>query len=422
MFKKSILKNGLRIVLVPMKNSMATTFLVLVEAGSKYENKEINGISHFLEHMCFKGTKKRPSALAISSEMESLGAVYNAFTGQEVTGYYAKVSRDKIDNALDIVSDMYINPLLEEKEIQKEKGVIIEEINMYEDLPMRKVHENFMKLVYGDQPAGWAIAGKKEVVLAVNREKMISYRKDHYVPEATTIVVAGAFKEKEMLKKLDKIFGGLLRSDKSGKEKVVESQSKPKVALETKQSDQTHLVMGLRAFGMFDERKYALNVLCDILGGGMSSRLFQKVREELGAAYYVNCGSSLFTDHGLLAISAGVDNKKINIVIKAILGELDKIKNVLVSKTELDKSKNHICGSMMIGLETSDSLAEFYGEQELFKEKMLDPEQIIKKIRAVKAGDIKILAKDIIQNNKLNLAIIGPFQNISELEKDLSLK
>ena len=422
MFKKSILKNGLRIVLVPMKNSMATTFLVLVEAGSKYENKEINGISHFLEHMCFKGTKKRPSALVISSEMESLGAVYNAFTGQEVTGYYAKVSPDKIDNALDIISDMYMNPLLEEKEIQKEKGVIIEEINMYEDLPMRKVHENFMRLVYGDQPAGWAIAGKKEVVLAVNREKMASYRKKHYVPEATTIVVAGAFPEKVMLKKLDKIFGSLSRSNKIGKEKVIELQNKPKVNLETKQSDQTHLVLGFRAFGMFDERKYILSVLCDILGGGMSSRLFQKIREGLGAAYYINCGSQLFTDHGIMAISAGVDNKKINIVIKAILDELNKIKNNSVSKKELDKSKNHICGSMMIGLETSDSLAEFYGEQELFKEKILDPEQVIKKIKAVKASDIKALAKEIIQNNKLNLAIIGPFQNTSEFENELLLK
>ncbi|MEK7463489.1 MAG: pitrilysin family protein [Patescibacteria group bacterium] len=421
MFKKSILKNGLRIILIPMPRSMATTFLVLVEAGSKYENKEINGISHFLEHMCFKGTKKRPSALIISSEMESLGAVYNAFTGQEVTGYYAKVSPDKIDNALDIISDMYINPLLEEKEIQKEKGVIIEEINMYEDLPMRKVHENFMELVYGDQPAGWAIAGKKEIVSAVNREKMVGYRKKHYVPEATAIVVAGAFQERVMLKKLDKIFGSLSKSNKTGKEKVIELQNKPKVNLETKQSDQTHLVLGFRAFGMFDKRKYTLSVLCDILGGGMSSRLFQKVREELGAAYYVNCGSSLFTDHGLLAISAGVDNKKINIVIRAILGELNKIKNISVPKAELDKSKNHISGSMMIGLETSDSLAEFYGEQELFKEKIHNPEQIIKKIKAVTARDIKTLAKDILQNNKLNLAIIGPFQNTSEFEKELSL-
>lgn len=408
-------------VLVPMAKSMATTFLVMVEAGSKYESGEINGISHFLEHMCFKGTKKRPTVLAISSEMESLGAVYNAFTGHELTGYYAKVSADKIDNALDIISDMYTGPLLDEKEIEKEKGVIIEEINMYEDLPMQKVHTNFMHLLYGDQPAGWPIAGKKDVVLAINRDKIIEYRKQHYVPDATTIVVSGAFKEREMIKKLNNLFGGLEKSEKAGKKKVTESQTKPRVGLETKQSDQTHLVIGVRAFDMFDDRKYALNVLGDILGGGMSSRLFQKVRVELGAAYYVNCGSSLFTDHGYLAISAGVDNKKINIVIKAILAELNKIKDDLVEKSELEKSKNHICGNMMIGLETSDSLAEFYGQQELFKEKIMNPDQIIKKIKSVTAQDIKKLANEIIENNKLNLAIIGPFQDVTPFEDELKL-
>lgn len=421
MFKKHILKNGLRIIFASMPESLATTFLVLVEAGSKYEDKEVGGISHFLEHMCFKGTKKRPSALAISSELESLGAVYNAFTGQEITGYYAKVGGDKINNALDIISDMYINPLFEEKEIEKEKGVIIEEINMYEDLPMRKVHEIFMELVYGDQPAGRPIAGRRERVLAVNREKMISYRKNHYVPEATTIVVAGAFKEKEMLKKLNKIFGPIPKSIRTEKKKVIEVQNKPKVALHAKQSDQTHLVLGFRAFNMFDERKYALSILTDILGGGMSSRLFQKIREELSAAYYVNCDSSLFTDHGLLAVSAGIDNKKTSIVIRAILSELNKIKKNPLSETELDKSKNHIVGKMMIGFETSDSVAEFYGEQELFKEKILTLEQMIKKIKAVKARDIQAVAKDIFQNNKLNLAIIGPFQGVSEFERELRL-
>ena len=407
--------------MISMPKSLAATFLVLVEAGSKYENKEINGISHFLEHMCFKGTKKRPSALAISSEMESLGAVYNAFTGNEATGYFAKVGADKIDNALDIISDMYINPLFEEKEIEKEKGVIIEEINMYEDLPMRKVHENLTELVYGDQPAGWPIAGKKEGVLAINRERLINYRKNHYVPGATTIVVAGDFNEKQMLKKIEKVFGVIPKSLKSGKNKVTEVQSKPMVSLETKKSDQTHLVLGFRSFDTFDKRRYILGVLCDILGGGMSSRLFQKVREELGAAYYVNCGNSAYTDHGLLAISAGVDNTKVEIVIKAILGEINKIKKTEISKAELDKSKNHIIGRLMIGLETSDAVAEFYGDQEIFKEKILTPEQLIKKIKSVSAKDIKKVANDIFKNSGLNLALIGPFENKTQFERGFSL-
>lgn len=421
MFKKHILKNGLRVILCPMPKSLATTFLVLVEAGSKYETKEINGVSHFLEHMCFKGTKKRPSALVISSELESLGAAYNAFTGHEYTGYYAKVGIDKIDSALDIISDMYLNPLFDEKEIEKEKGVIVEEINMYEDLPRKKVSEVFMKLLYGDQPAGWDIAGPKETVLAINKKNIIDYRTNHYVPGATTVVVSGAFGEKEILKKLSKIFGGISKGKAMGKKKVEESQTKPKAALHSKQLDQTHLILGFRAFDMFDKRRYVLDVLCDILGGGMSSRLFQKIREEMGAAYYVGCGNSLLTDHGLVSVAVGVDNKRANEVIKAILEEIKKIKNIPVSKEELQKTKNHITGRLMIGLETSDAVAEFYGEQELFKEKIITPEQVVKKIKTVKASEIQALAKDIFQNNKLNLAVVGPFKDVSEFEDGFSL-
>ena len=404
-----------------MPRSLATTFLVLVEAGSKYETKEINGVSHFLEHMCFKGTTKRPSALIISSELESLGASYNAFTGHEYTGYYAKVGVDKIDSALDIVSDMYLNPLFNEKEIEKEKGVIVEEINMYEDLPQKKIWENFMKLLYGDQPAGWDVAGPRETVRAMSKKDIVDYRTEHYVPNTTTVVVSGAFKEKEMLKKLNKIFAEVPEGKGMGKEKVLESQSRPAVAVQSKQLDQTHLILGFRAFDMFDKRRYALDVLCDILGGGMSSRLFQKVRGQMGAAYYINCGNSLLTDHGLVSIAAGVDNKRADEVVKAILEEIKKIKKESISKEELQKTKNHITGHLMIGLETSDSVAEFYGEQELFKKKIMSPEEIVKKIKAVKASEVQAVAKEIFTNNKLNLAVIGPFKDSSEFEKELSL-
>ncbi|MCL5017292.1 MAG: insulinase family protein [Patescibacteria group bacterium] len=421
MFKKYILKNGLRIVLCPMPRSLATTFLVLVEAGSKYETKEINGVSHFLEHMCFKGTKKRPTALAIASELESLGAIYNAFTGHEYTGYYAKVGVDKINSALDIISDMYLDPLFDEKEIEKEKGVIVEEINMYEDLPQKKVVEIFMKLLYGDQPAGWDIAGPRDTVRGMSRKDIVDYRNKHYVPSATTVVVSGAFKEKEMLKKLNKIFAGVQSGGGMSKKKVLESQSAPAVALYSKQLDQTHLILGFRAFDMFDKRRYALDVLCDILGGGMSSRLFQKIRGEMGAAYYISCGNSLLTDHGFVSISAGVDNIRVSEVIKEILNEIERIKAQPVSKEELQKTKNHIMGRLMIGLETSDSIAEFYGEQEIFREKILTPEQVIRKIRSVKVSDVQALAKEIFQNDRLNLAVVGPFKDDSDLKKNLTL-
>src|SRR3989344_4760893 len=286
-FKKTILKNGLRIVLAPQADSLTVTVLVLVATGSKYETKEINGISHFLEHLCFKGTKKRPTALAITSELDGIGSEYNAFTGEEYTGYHAKVEARHTDKILDIISDLYVNPIFDPAEIEKEKGVIIEELNMYEDLPMRKVQEVFTELLYGDQPAGWPIAGKKEIIRRLTREEIVKYRGAHYVANATAIIVSGGFNEKKILEKIGSSFKNILTAKKDGKVKTEDRQSAPALKIQPKESDQTHLVLGVRAYNVSDERRFALGVLADILGGGMSSRLFQKVRDELGAAYYI---------------------------------------------------------------------------------------------------------------------------------------
>ena len=318
-FKKYILTNGLRIVLVPQPESLTATVLVLVEAGSKYETKKINGLSHFLEHLCFKGTKKRLTALAIASELESVGSVHNAFTDQELTGYHAKAASEKLDTILDVIADLYANPVFNEEEIEKEKGVIIEELNMYEDIPMRRVGEFFIELLYGDQPAGWNIGGTKEVIRTLNREDIVKYRSQHYVAKATTVTVAGNFDEKKILLKIKELFSGIPVAKKFSKPKTIDKQSKPAILIKHKTSDQTHIILGFRAFDMYDRRRYALDVLEDILGGGMSSRLFQKVREELGAAYYVRASSDLFTDHGFFSVSAGLNNKMVPLVLKAIL-------------------------------------------------------------------------------------------------------
>jgi len=419
--KKYVLPNGLRIVLIPQLKSLAVTALVLVEAGSKYEAKRINGVSHFLEHLCFKGTKKRPTALAITSELESLGAVYNAFTGHEETGYYAKVRPEKLDIVLDIISDIYLNSTFNAKEIEIEKGVIIEELNMYEDTPMSKVGDIFMSLLYGDQPAGWDIGGTKEVIKLLTRKDIVDYQKKHYIAKATTVVVAGAFDEKETLARIKKLFKNIRVSKKFSKLKTKDSQNKPAVSVNYKESDQTHIVLGFRAFDMFDKRKYALKVFGDILGAGMSSRLFQKVREELGAAYYVRASDDLLTDHGLFAVSAGINNSKVEQVIKAILVEFDKIRNFPVGVDELQKSKNHLIGKIMIGLETSDELASFYGQQELFHKKMISPKELAKKIESITSEDVLDVAKDIIKNKHLNLALIGPFKDKKKFEKLLRL-
>lgn len=406
---------------MPQPESLATTVLVLVEAGSKYEKKEINGVSHFLEHLCFKGTKKRPTALAVSSELESLGAVSNAFTGHEATGYYSKVQPEKLDVVLDIISDIYLNPVFNEAELEKEKGVIIEELNMYEDTPTRKVSDLFMELMYGDQPAGWDIGGTKEVIRSLKREDIVKYRNQHYVAKATTVVVAGAFDEKKTLLKIKELFKAIPVAKKFSKPKTIDKQEKPAVLMHHKPSDQTHIVLGVRAFNMYDKRRFTLEILGDILGGGMSSRLFQKVREQLGAAYYVRAGSDLLTDHGLFAVSAGLDNKRVSEVTKAVLEELRRIRDYKVSENELRRSKNHLIGTMMIELETSDELASFYGQQELFHKDMLAPQDIVKKIEAVTANEVLKVAKDIMKNEHLNLALIGPFKDKKEFEKILKI-
>lgn len=419
MYKKITLKNGLRVVLIPQGSSLAATVLILVEAGSEYETKDINGLSHFLEHLMFKGTRNRPKPGMISHELDSLGAEYNAFTGGQYTGYYAKVQKEKIGKAVDLVSDLYLNPIFNPEEIEKERGVIIEEINMYEDTPMRRVSELFTALLYGDQPAGWDIAGRKEVIRELKRDQFETYRTKHYVAPKTVVVVSGAFDEKKVLIQIKETFGSLKKKVAPKKPKTTEKQLKPEFSVKFKESDQSHLVLGVRAFPVFDKRRYALQVLADVLGGGMSSRLFHKVREELGAAYYVRAEADLTLDHGFLAVSAGVDHLKIETVIKAILGEMSRLAKELVPPAELQKSKDHMIGNFILGLEGSDELASYYGGQEIITKKLTTPEEVIKKVKAVKAEEVRTVAKALFNDKVLNLAIIGPYKENESFKKVL---
>lgn len=418
-FTKKVLKNGLRIITVPMKDNPTATVLVLVEAGSKYETKKINGLSHFLEHMCFKGTLKRPKAIDISKELDALGSQYNAFTAQEYTGYYAKSDAKHFNQIFDVVSDIYLNSTFPEAEMQKEKGVIIEEINMYEDMPNRHVQDLIMQLLYGNQPAGWNIAGEKRNILNIKRSDFIKYKKVHYLPEATVIVVAGKVTEKEVLKEVNKAFGKIPRGKKAQKLKVKEKQTKPQTLINFKKTDQTHFVLGVRSYDLFNKKSAVLSVLGGILGGGMSSRLFQKLREEMGVGYYVRAYNDAYTDHGFLQISAGVDNKRIYEVIQAVLEECKKLKTKKIPKDELNKVKECLIGNMKLSLESSDDIANFYGGQELLKKETKNSEEKADEIRKVTASQIKLLANYIFKNNKLNLALIGPFKDKSKFSKIL---
>ncbi len=321
-FSKRILPNGVRLITIPMPASPTLTVMVLVEAGSKYETKNLSGVSHFLEHFVFKGTAKRPKPSDLSRELDALGAQYNAFTGQEYTGYYAKAHKDKAEKILDIVADMYLNPTLPTSELEKERGVIIQEINMYEDEPARHVQDLFIGLLYGGQPAGWNIAGTKKSVSGLTQRDLAEYRKKHYVGKATTVIISGAFSRKDMEKQVSVLFGGMSEAEMAGKLSVKESQKAPAVLVKYKETDQTHLVLGVRTFSTFDEKAPVLRVLSTILGGGMSSRLFTKLRDELGLCYYVSASPDLYTDHGLFQVAAGVDTSKVKAAIEAILAEL----------------------------------------------------------------------------------------------------
>jgi len=402
---------------VPMVDNPTVTVLVLVETGSKYESKAKNGISHFLEHMCFKGTTTRPNTSDLSKELDTLGCEFNAFTGQEFTGYYAKGKASDFPKLIDIISDLYLNPLLKEDEIEKEKGVIVDEINMYDDMPMQKVHEVWMNLLYGDQPAGWAITGPRDIVRGMSRKDFVAYRKAHYVASATTVIVSGNVDANTAFKAIVKNFKGISEAKKAGKKKTRETQSTPQVALHHKETDQTHFILGVRSFSIYDKRNPIISLLGGVLGSGMSSRLFRKIRDEMGVGYYVRAGNSTSTDGGYFAVSAGVANDRLEEVLRAVTHELKDLRVNLVPADELSKVKEHIIGMMYLGLESSDDLAEYYGTQEIMRREIRSPKEREKIIRAVTSEDIRKMAKKLFVEKNLNLALIGPSKDGENLKK-----
>ena len=416
MYKKTILKNGLRIITVPDKNTQAVTVLALAKVGSKYENREISGISHFLEHMFFKGTKKRPTPMAVVETLDKIGGEYNAFTGEEYTGYYAKVEASHFDLALDWVADIFLNSTLPTKEIEKEKGVIVEEINMYLDNPMLYVQTLWRKVLYGDQPAGWDIAGSKSTVRSISRQELSDYRRKHYTAPNSLICIAGNIDEQDTIRKVEKYFFKLNKAKSAKKIEVVEKQIKPKSLPYFKKTDQTHLCLGVRGYNLFHPQKYAFQLLATILGGMMSSRLFMEVRERLGLAYYISTSIESDPDSGFLLTRAGLDNKNVEKAIKAILKEYKKISQEIVGPEEIKKAKEYIKGKMALSLEASDALASFYSAQELLKNEILTPREIFREIEKVDAKEILAVAKDIFQPEKLNLALIGPFKDKKRFE------
>ena len=422
MHTKTKLANGLKLILAPLKETKAATVLVLLPVGSRYEKENINGASHFIEHLMFKGTKKRPTSLDLTKELDAVGAEFNAFTAKDHTGYYIKAAAEHINLAFDILSDMIFNSQFVESEMEKERGVIIEEINMYEDNPMIYVGSLFEQTLFPESSLGWQISGPKTVIKDITRNQLLAYKEKYYQPHNMVLTVAGNFKPAKAKALAAKYFKETARKKEKPGFKVFKlNQTRPQVELKTKETEQAQICLGFPAYALNDRRLYPLYLLSVILGGNMSSRLFTAVREKHGLAYYIKSDLGAFADIGELVIQAGLDKSRIKQAIALILSELKKIRDEGVTDKELASAKEFLKGKLVLGLEDSENVADWFGKQELLLKKILTPEEKIKKIFAVKKSDLSKAAKELIREEYLNLAVIGPFKEKAEFEKLLRL-
>lgn len=405
-YRKSVLSNKVPLYMIPIKGARATTALILFKTGSKYETKENSGISHFLEHMFFKGTKKRPNTLSLTSEMDSLGGEYNAFTSKEFTGYWFKVAGNKLGKALEIMGDMLFNSKFSAEEIEREKGVIIEELNMYEDNPQMHIDDIFESCLYGDTPAGRETIGTKENIKNFSREDFMRYFETQYGAKSVYIVLAGAIKSTDK-KLVVKTFNGFKDKKHVTKPAVVEKQRAPQIRISPKKTDQVTLSLGIRTFGFENPDEYKLRLLAIILGGSMSSRLFINLRERNGLAYFVHTNMESYSDSGYMTTEAGVPVAKTEAAIKIIVAEYKKLTTELVTAKELKRAKDMLQGKVLLQMEASDNLANWYARQAMYRKKILTPGELINNIKKVTPEQIRGLAKKIFVNKGLNLALIG---------------
>lgn len=407
---------------MPMDSTKAVTLLVLFPVGSRNEHSKINGSSHYIEHMMFKGTRKRPTTLDISRELDGVGAEYNAFTGKDHTGYYIKTSAEHADLAMDMLSDMLFNSKFEETEMERERKVIIEEIHMYEDNPMMFVEELMEQLLFAGNTLGWRISGTRTDMETMTREDVMAHHDLHYRPSKMLVVAAGSL-PKNTLKILEQKFGAI-KEPKTALPKpfakfVLNEKdfTGAKLKLQFKETEQVQLSLGFPAFGIEDKRMPALTLLGAILGGTMSSRLFVEVRERRGLCYFIKAGTNPYQDTGAFVIQSGLTLGRIEEAITVIMGELSKVKKSGVTKEELARAKENIRGKIVLALEGSDEQADFYGKQELFRNKFLTPEEKLALFDKVKLADIQKIAKEIFKTERIRAAMIGPLKDEAALLK-----
>ncbi|MFH1171144.1 MAG: pitrilysin family protein [bacterium] len=410
---KKILPNGLRVLLTPLKQTQAVTVLMLTKVGSRYETSAINGVSHFLEHMMFKGTAKRPTARDVSKELDGVGADYNAFTSKDSTGYYVKLASEHLDLALDIISDMLWNSKFAEEEIAKERGVIVEEINMYYDNPMMLLEDLFEGLLFGKHhPLGRQISGPKAIVASMQRSAIVNYFRRHYFPRNTVLSIAGNFSPQRALARSQAFFGHGRRPQRPAVfQQFHPVQKTPRVLLHFRETEQVQLGLGFPALSYDHVDQPALTILAIILGGNMSSRLFTRVREREGLCYYIAASRNPYQETGTFLIRSGLDKKRIAPAIQIILEILDDVVRAGVTDEEVAAAKEFLVGKFTLGLEDSEEIADFFAKQELLMKRTLTPEQRIGAIRRVTTRDVRRVARAVLRRERLNLALIGPFRD-----------
>ncbi len=405
-FSSHKLPSGLNYIEAPLKDTEAVTILVLVKVGSRFEEAPQNGISHFLEHLFFKGTEKRPSTLLIAKELDAMGAKYNAFTGEEVTGFYIQTASQNFKKAWDILSDMIKNPLLDKDEIERERGVILEEMNMYYDTPQIYVQELAKQAVYGDTPLGRDIIGTRKTVGDISREQISNYRQSNYTPSNMTVVICGQ-EDGGWRKVVEEFSKG--ESGEANKFVPMGALAKgPSVSDHLKKTDQTHLILNYKTFPVTDPRWPTLEVLTNIFGGQMSSRLFIEVRERRGLAYYIAAHPQNFFDTGLLSVSAGVRTGNVDEAVEAIIHEARDLSQKSVEAEELQRAKDNLIGHLALSLEGSFKTAEFLADQLFYEGKIRQPEEIIDRYKSVTSQDIMKLAREIFGPQNTILTLIGP--------------
>ena len=414
-FERHSLSNGVRVLTAPMPQAQSVSCFVMLAAGSRYETPETNGIAHFSEHMFFKGTEARPTARDIAGEIDAIGGEFNAFTGKEYTGYYVRCAAETRDTALDVLVDMLRRSKFDPDEIEREKGVIVEEMNMYFDTPRDFIGGVYESLLYGDQPLGWDIIGRKETVRNATRETFLDYVDTWYRPERMVVGVGGRVGD-GLDAKLEELLGDLEARETGAAAGVRLPENGSRVRVHTKASDQAHLVLGVRSRPITDPDRYVLQLLSTVLGGGMSSRLFTEVRERRGLAYYVFGTNHAYTDAGSLYAQSGVDINRIDDAVSTIVEQFRLLASEPVPADELEKARNFAKGRFVLQLESPHGTIMFGLRREVLEGKAEEPTAVLAALDAVTAEDLQRVAGEILADG-FRLAVIGPFDDAERFEK-----